>query len=335
MGALTYVAVAVGVVLAGAVLLDLFRTVLLPSSSGRVGLLAPRLLRWLVQHLPERVRRPALQVVGPLALVSTVATWLLGLLVAFALVYWPWVDALSYSPDVPFGDTGLVEALYLSGTSLTTLGFGDVVGGTSGLRALTVLQAACGLGVLTAVLGYLPAIYTIVSDLRTANQAVADLGAEDAHGAADLLADEPVTTLEMVRRDVLAARQHLQRFPVLHDFHPPYDESVVALARGGLGLWVASLFAPEQSPPVRRHGDALRQALLRLAGELEPHGQAVGEPDGDGARALLDRARDAAGRRDGDPDERRVEPGHVRAVAEISAALDAYARDHDYPASRG
>ena len=48
---------------------------------------------------------------------------------------------------------------------------------------------------------------------------------------------------------MLSARQHLQRFPVLHTFHPDFDESVVALAAAGSGLWVAGHFVQDRDRP--------------------------------------------------------------------------------------
>ena len=324
-------AVTAGALLVVLVGVDVFRTVLLPTSTGSLSRGLSLGLWGLSRAVPGRLRPGARRLSGPLTLVLSVVVWLSGLLLGFALVYWPAVDTLAYTDQYRTSSPGLGEALYLSGTALTTLGFGDVAGGTGLLRALTVLEAAAGLGVLTAALGYLPAIYTLVSDLRTANQAVADLGADRVDGAADLLAVDAVLVLDRVRRDLLAARQHLQRFPVLHHFHPPYDESVVALARGGLGLWVAAHFADGEGRPLPRHAAALEQALRRLTDQLRAHGGGRhGGGDTAVARRLFDRARAAS------PHERaardaRVDDEKVALLAEVLAVLDAYAVRHAYP----
>lgn len=322
---------AVGVLLVLVVAVDAFRTVLLPASSGPVS----RGLSLVLWRLARLVRGPlrgrALRLSGPLSLVLTVVVWLSALVLAFALLYLPAVDTLAYSDQYDPSSPGFVEALYLSGTALTTLGFGDVAGGTTGVRLLTVLEAASGLGVLTAALGYLPAIYTLISELRTNNQAVADLGADRVDGAAELLAVDAVLVLDGVRRDLLAARQHLQRFPVLHYFHPPYEESVVALARGGLGLWVAAHFADDEGRPLPRHVGALEQALRRLTEELLAHG---GRQHDGGDREVSERlfaqAREASAHeqaaRDGEVDDEALD-----LLARAHAVLDAYAVRHDYP----
>ena len=321
-------AVPVGLLLVAVVLADVFRTVLLPVSSGWVGRALPAVLRRAVRAVPARWRRGAQRGVGPLALALTVATWLLLLVVGFALLYLPVVEDLAYAELAAVQDPGIAEALYLSGASLTTLGFGDVVGSSTVVRLLTVSEAACGLAVLTATLGYLPAIYTLVSDLRTANQRVSDLGAASVAGAAELVAASGTTTLELVRREVLAARQHLQRFPVLHDFSPPYDESVVALARGATGLWLAGHFARDGDRPLGRHLKALEQALRRLTDELHTDAGA-GPPVQDRARQVAEQARRAAVDRDAASTPLPEEA--VELLARLHADLDAYAAAHGYP----
>lgn len=316
---------AVGTAVVVAVFADVFRTVLLPSARGSVAVTISTALWWCVRRLPRRLAALLMPATGPAAVVLSLATWLTGLLTAFALVYLPHVRELSYS--TPVGSPGFAEALYLSGTSLTTLGFGDVVAVTPLLRLVTVLEAASGLGVLTAVLGYLPAMYTLVSALRTANQAVADLDADSPDGAAELLAVDAAVVLDEVRRDVLAARQHLQRFPVLHYFRPPYDESVVALARGATTLWVAGHFAQDEGRPLHKHVEALERALARLVDDLERHGGVRAHPeDAERARAVFGAAHRAAGQAGDD-----VPEASVRLLARVQAVLDAYAVRHGYP----
>lgn len=320
-----------GALLVVAVGLDVFRTVLLPHSRGTVDRVLSAALWALARVVPRPLRPSARRASGPLSLAATSATWYAALLLGFALVYLPVVGDLSYTPSVPFGGKGFAEALYLSGTALTTVGFGDVVGHTGSVRLLTIVEAASGLGVLTATLGYLPTIYSLVSELRTANQSVADLHAEDPQAAAELLGVDAVLVLEQVRRDVLAARQHFQRFPVLHTFHPDYDESVVAMVRGATGLWVAGHFVEDADKPLSRHLAALGTALSRLADELAAHsgpGSATGvDPD-----EAFEAARAAS------PHEqvaREAEVGEdARALLRrLHEVLDAYAVSHDYPTS--
>lgn len=315
---------------------DVFRTVLMPSSSGALNHAMSRVLWQVARRVPNHVRAAAMRTSGPLSIVATVVLWLLGLLLGFALVYLPAVPDLAFAPDVRFGGSDFASAVYLSGASLLTIGFGDVVAQSTPLRLVTLIEGACGLGLVTATLGYLPAIYTLISELRTGNQAVADLGAEPPKGAAELLSVDASLVLDRVRRDVIAARQHLQRFPVLHYFHPAYDESVVALLRGATSLWVAGHFADDEGRPLHRHEKALEHALRRLTDDLVRHG---GKPDENtpplDGEALFAEAR-AASQHSQAAREGEVTTEAIDLVVRLHAVLDSYARRHDYPpADRG
>lgn len=321
-----------GCLLIGLVAFDVFRTVLLPSARGIADRSWVRLLWRIATLLPGQWAR---QAAGPLSIVLTIATWLALLWLAFGLVYLPAVDSLGYSSDVQFQGSDLIAALYLSGTVLTTLGFGDVAAQTDGLRMVVVLQSAAGLALFTAAIGYLPAIYTIISDLRSCAEAVADLQVTTPERAVELLGENPVLTLESVRRDVISARQHLLRFPVLHWFHPPSGQSVLALVEGATLLWVAARlgFSAQSHGAVQRHAQALELALRRLVEDAQRH--VGGQADQDSrarARELVAQARaavvrvEAEGAAVDEPPDEAIED-----LARAHAVMRCYARAHGYP----
>jgi hypothetical protein len=139
-----------------------------------------------------------------------------------------------------------------------------VVGQTTSVRLLTGVEAAAGLGVLTATLGYLPAIYTLVSELRTANQAVADLGAGTAEGAAGLLAfaTDEGHPLERHQRAFKMALQRLVEDLTKHGGEP---------RTGMLDPDAASLF--DEARAASPHGEAaatrtVSEESMALAGRL-------------------------------------------------------------------
>lgn len=326
------------VALLALVAVDTFRTVLLPSSHGAFARLWARGLWWLASRVPGRAGATARQAAGPLSVVTTIATWVVLLWVAFALVYLPAVDTLGYSSDVTFEGNDLVAALYLSGTVLTTLGLGDVAAQTDGLRLLVVLQSAGGLALFTAALGYLPALYTVVSDLRTSAEAISDLEATTPERAVDLLREDAVLTLEAVRRDVISARQHLLRFPVLHHFHPPTGQSVLGVVEGATMLWVVARFglSGEVHPSVRRQACSLELALRRLVADTAEHVGAdrdEGRSD-DARRAALEqvsRVRAAVlGLPDWTADRAAPDPDALDDLARTNAVLARYATMHGY-----
>jgi hypothetical protein len=321
-----------GCLLLGLVALDVFRTVLLPSARGVFDRGWVTVLWRVARVLPGKWAR---QAAGPLSIVLTIATWVTLLWLAFALVYLPSVASLGYSSDVQFQGSDLIAALYLSGTVLTTLGLGDVAAQTDGLRMVVVLQSGAGLALFTASIGYLPAMYTVISDLRSCAEAVSDLEVTTPQRAVELLDENPLLTLEGVRRDVISARQHLLRFPVLHWFHPPNGQSVLALVEGATLLWVAARlgYSADAHAAVQRHAQALELALRRLVDDAQRH--VGGRADDEGrerARALVEQARDAV--RALDPQRAADEDPPDDALEDLArahAVMRRYAHVHGYP----
>jgi hypothetical protein len=103
----------------------------------------------------------------------------------------------------PFGDTlaeqtafgRLRTDLYVSGTTLFTLGLGDVVPHSLAARALIILESATGLGLVALVIGYVPVLYGAFSHREVS---VALL---------DGRAGSPPTSTELLRRHAFAGGQ--------------------------------------------------------------------------------------------------------------------------------
>ena len=84
---------------------------------------------------------------APSSLILLTASWALITIIGFVPMYWA-------------GDTHtLVESLYLSGSSVTTLGFVAAQGWFETL--LSVVEALIGLGLVALLISYLPTIYTL------------------------------------------------------------------------------------------------------------------------------------------------------------------------------
>lgn len=98
----------------------------------------------------------------------------------------------------------------------------DVVGDTNLVRIISIAEAASGLGVCTAAIGYLPAIYTVISELPTAARSTSDLLLKQASHAAELVIHGGSSAVDGVRRDVITSRRSCSRccrsaFPVADD----------------------------------------------------------------------------------------------------------------------
>jgi len=182
-----------GVVCLGSALLDAFETVILPRrANGRFRLtrlfyiVTWRPWRWLARRVHhERKRETLLSFYGPLSLVFLIALWAAALMLGFALIYAglpaPFIDP--HGPAHPF-----ISDLYASGTTLFTLGLGDVVPHSMPARVLVVAESGMGLGFVALVIGYFPVLYGAFSR-REVNIALLDARA-----------GSPPTAFELIRR---------------------------------------------------------------------------------------------------------------------------------------
>jgi len=96
-----------------------------------------------------RVQQNLLSWFGPFSLLGLFAVWAAGLILGYGLI--------QYAVDPRFGS--LADALYLSGTTFTTLGYGDITPTTPASRAIAVTEAAMGFGFFAIVISYLPVLY--------------------------------------------------------------------------------------------------------------------------------------------------------------------------------
>ena len=81
---------------------------------------------------------------------------------------------------------GLVSDLYFSGTTLFTLGLGDVIPHDGWARLIVILESATGLGLLAVVMGYFPVLYSAFSR-REVSISLLDARAGSPPTAAELL----------------------------------------------------------------------------------------------------------------------------------------------------
>ena len=153
----------VGIALVLMVLWETFETIVLPRRVTRQFRLTRFFYRWtwrpwaaLVGLLNNKRRRDALlSFYGPISLLLLLAFWAVTLVFGFALIH--------YGAHSPFAGnlfpSRFGNDIYMSGTTLFTLGLGDVMPASALARFLTVLEAGLGFGFLALVIGYLPVLY--------------------------------------------------------------------------------------------------------------------------------------------------------------------------------
>jgi len=230
-----WLATIAGIMLIITVLWETFETIVLPRRVTRQFRLTRYFyrfswlsLRGLAASKSNKKKRDALlSFYGPISLLVLLALWAVGLVLGFALIHYgqhsKFTGALLPSR---FGN-----ALYMSGTTLFTLGLGDITPSTAMGRFVTVLEAGIGFGFLALVIGYLPVLYQSFSRREVTISLL------------DARAGSPPTAMELLRRhagphgvdallDVLKDWEHWSAdlmeshlsYPVLAYFRSQHDD---------------------------------------------------------------------------------------------------------------
>jgi len=269
----TALTVACGVALILLVAFDVIVTVLHPEVesplSTRFQLLLWRLLRGLQRVLTPRKRgredgRSVLNWGLPLMVSGLIVLWLTVLAFGYALIYYPWIgNAPSFnSPHV--GASSFTKALYFSGVTLATLGYGDIQPVAWPFRLLAIMEGFTGAVGIGLQVAYVLAVYPSFSKLRTAG---VSLDAEVAGQASAL----PMLRRYMTRpgewhpqlsgrlytlaQDILAITEAHETHPVLYYAHPRRVQHsflrILATAQSVVGLLRYGLSPDEHADMVR------------------------------------------------------------------------------------
>ena len=185
-------AVILGIVLIVLVLWETFETIVLPRRVTRQFRLTRLFYRttwppWVIfanLRRTKKKRDSLLSYYGPLSLLFLLAFWAFTLVLGFGLLHYGLQDQLA---GILFSNH-FANALYLSGTTLFTLGLGDIQPASSLARFITVLEAGIGFGFLALVIGYLPVLYQAFSRREVTISLL------------DARAGSPPTAFELLRR---------------------------------------------------------------------------------------------------------------------------------------
>ena len=141
---------------------DIFQSVVVPRPTRRSFRLAPFLLhgmwplwKWIALRFPSAKHRTAfLGIYAPLAVVMLLLAWGMALIFGYGLLFL----ALQSELHPRLNDLG--GALYFAGTSLLTLGFGDIIATGGIARALALCAGASGLAIVSGVISMFFALYS-------------------------------------------------------------------------------------------------------------------------------------------------------------------------------
>lgn len=156
-------AIIFGFLLIAVVLWETFETIVLPRRVTRQFRLTRLFYRWtwspwraLAGLRRQKKKRDAmLSYYGPLSLLFLLVFWAIALVFGFAFIHYG--DGEKIAGAIYPSRFG--NALYLSGTTLFTLGLGDITPASPLGRVVTVIEGGVGFGFLALVIGYLPVLY--------------------------------------------------------------------------------------------------------------------------------------------------------------------------------
>ncbi len=263
-----------GAVLLALVLLDAFQSIILPRRP--VGRLRITRLFYLftwypwrfAAHLPRSraIREQLYSIYGPLSLLVLFVFWAVLLTVGFGMLFFG-LHVSFHDPMLVQNDpwTRLRSCFYVSGTTLFTLGMGDVTPETQFARLLTVLEAGTGLGFIALVIGYVPVLYSAFSH-REVLVALLDARAGSPPTTAELLLRHGFDEGPAVLRKLLAdweawcaemLETHIS-YPILCFYRSQHDNQ----------SWLAALIAVLDTCAMMitmLEGEKTRQAQLTFA----------------------------------------------------------------------
>jgi hypothetical protein len=176
-----------GFLIVAVVLWEAFETIILPRRVARRFRFTVLVYRatWFpwraIAHLFRKTksRETFLSIYGPLSLLFLFAVWAAVIICGFGLLYYS--NSIQDSTHPTYA-----RCVYLSGTTMFTLGIGDVVPHTRMEHVLVVIESGLGFGFLALILSYLPVIYQAFSR-REVNIVLLDARAGSPPTAAELL----------------------------------------------------------------------------------------------------------------------------------------------------
>ena len=220
-----------GLSLLALVVYDVYATILhARARSGPIGetlnRIVWRMARGLAFKLSRSRRHRLLNVVGPLLQPLLIILFIKLLALGFALIYYPRMPA-NFTVDSDAASSPFMAALYFSGTTLTTVGYGDIAPHTTGMRLTALFEAASGLALISLSITYLITVYSALERKRAVAISFYHQAEEGANVAAFIghhfVAGRFYSlqiTLRMATRDLQELLESHVEHPVIHYFHP-------------------------------------------------------------------------------------------------------------------
>jgi hypothetical protein len=204
-------------------------------------------VRSITKPLPRNGRAIGLSIAAPLMVPVTITIWISLIALGYALVYYVGMirGNFAFSSGV---EPSFSDAVYASGVSISTLGFGDITP-TSGLyQALSVSEALIGFGILTLAISYVIGVYGVLQNLGV-------LSAGLHHQTQDT--DDPWTILAPhfhdgrpraleshlmeLHRGLVETYEGMRRYPIVYYYHSRRAYRSLPYVFRTVGLMAAAL----------------------------------------------------------------------------------------------
>ncbi len=186
-----------------------------------------RVCRFVAFKLSRTHRHRLLNAVGPLLLPLLIITLIILLIAGFALIYLPRMPTHFVVNPASASTSSIVEAIYFSGVTLTTVGYGDIAPRALDVRFIALIEAASGFALISLAVTYLITVYRALERKRAVALSFYHQ-AEEGANVAGFIAHHFVagkfygldTTLRAASRDLQEILESHIEHPVIHYFHP-------------------------------------------------------------------------------------------------------------------
>lgn len=227
----TTIFTAAGVSLLLLIAFEIYSTVL--HATAHFGPIGERLNRtvwratcFVASKLSRTRKHKMLNAVGPVLMPMLVTVFILILILSFALIYYPRMPAqftFNTPPDTP----RFVNAIYFSGVTLTSVGYGDIVPRTTAMRFTAMLESASGLALISLGISYLLMVYRALERKRAVALSFYHQAGEGADAASYVAYHFVEGRFYGLRESLREATRDMQEIheahiehPVIHYFHP-------------------------------------------------------------------------------------------------------------------
>ncbi|MGF1472257.1 MAG: potassium channel family protein [Rubrobacteraceae bacterium] len=224
---MTWLFLSCGILLVLVGLLDVFFAVLnydgFSFLSSRVYRATWSFVRVITHPLPPKVRHAGLSIGAPLMIPTTMALWMTIEIVGFGFVYYSRMDWLSFTGGAT---PNFLNMIYLSGITITTLGYGDITPQNTLFGIVAFIQALIGFSIITLFITYILNIYQVLHQWNTMSSTIY----HQAGGTADFISllkphfpnGEPRglnSTIGTVHQNLASYYEGVRRYPLVYYFH--------------------------------------------------------------------------------------------------------------------